>query len=288
MIRRATRWGTALAVLIGGVGCEPTTRPSEASSPQSVPPALVASSATSSATTPPFAGAPSAPSPSNAPVSTASSERPPTVRFASLPVTLANSPCGIAMVVIVNGTANGSGQKLAPRDVFLVHGPAGETVGGPGEAIVVESLPDAPCTVAGERPKSPQIVRTGRTPRPTWAKGAMSAWLDVDATRSPGLYLGRLEGTSAVPEHVHERSWELLAAVEGAGTFTLDGAPARLGPRQVVVVPAGTRHAWTPDPGSKLVAVQLYWPPGPEQRFVELANAEAPPPPPAAHSATPP
>ena len=28
-----------------------------------------------------------------------------------------------------------------------------------------------------------------------------------------------------------------------------------------------TPHSWTPDPGSKLVAVQMYWPPGPEQRF---------------------
>jgi mannose-6-phosphate isomerase-like protein (cupin superfamily) len=179
------------------------------------------------------------------------------------------------MVVIVKGTANGAGQKLAPRDIFLVHGPKGESVGGPGEAIVVESPPDAPCTSSGAPLESPQIVRTGRTQRLTWAKGAMSAWLDVDATRSPGLYVGRLEGTSAVAEHAHEGSWELLAAIDGAGTFTLDGVPARLGPRQIVVVPAGTRHAWTPDPGSKLVAVQLYWPPGPEQRFVELANAEA-------------
>ena len=165
--------------------------------------------------------------------------RPPTVRFASLPVTLARSPCGVAMVVIVKGTANGAGQKLAPQDIFLVHGPKGETVGGPGEAIVVESPPDASCTSAGGRPESPQVVRAGQTKPLAWAKGAMRAWLDVDTTRSPGLYLGRLEGTSAVPDHAHERSWELLAAIDGAGTFTLDGVPSRLGPRQVVVVPAG-------------------------------------------------
>jgi hypothetical protein len=40
----------------------------------------------------------------------------------------------------------------------------------------------------------------------------------------------------------------------------------------VVVIPAGTKHAWRPDPGSRLVGVQLYWPPGPEERFRALAD----------------
>ena len=78
-----------------------------------------------------------------------------------------------------------------------------------------------------------------------------------------------------MPEHVHAGEWELLAAVEGAGTFTIDGVSARLGPKQVVAVPPGARHAWQPDPGTKLVAVQMYSPPGPEQRFVALAAAAA-------------
>jgi hypothetical protein len=39
------------------------------------------------------------------------------------------------------------------------------------------------------------------------------------------------------------------------------------------MVPPDTKHAWKPDPGSKLVAIQMYDPPGPEQRFVALANA---------------
>jgi hypothetical protein len=43
----------------------------------------------------------------------------------------------------------------------------------------------------------------------------------------------------------------------------------------VVGVPPGVRHFWTPAPGSKLVAFQLYSPPGPEQRFKKLAAGEA-------------
>jgi hypothetical protein len=31
------------------------------------------------------------------------------------------------------------------------------------------------------------------------------------------------------------------------------------------------KHSWTPDPKSELVAIQLYAPPGPEQRFRALA-----------------
>ena len=54
--------------------------------------------------------------------------------------------------------------------------------------------------------------------------------------QSPELYLGHLEGTAPVAEHSH--------------------------------------HAWRPKAGSKLVAVQMYSPPGPEQRFVALAAAD--------------
>ena len=40
-------------------------------------------------------------------------------------------------------------------------------------------------------------------------------------------------------------------------------------------VPPATKHAWKPDEGSTLVAIQLYTPPGPEQRFKALAAAAA-------------
>ena len=103
----------------------------------------------------------------------------------------------------------------------------------------------------------------------------MRAYLNVGAKLSPNVYLGRLEGTAAVAEHEHTTSSETLIAIEGSGTFTVDGKDSRLGPRQIVHVPKGTKHAWKPDPGTKLVAIQLYEPPGPEQRFVGLAAASS-------------
>jgi hypothetical protein len=40
------------------------------------------------------------------------------------------------------------------------------------------------------------------------------------------------------------------------------------------VHPKKVKHSYRFDPGSKLVAIQMYDPPGPEQRFVGLAAAE--------------
>jgi mannose-6-phosphate isomerase-like protein (cupin superfamily) len=107
----------------------------------------------------------------------------------------------------------------------------------------------------------------------------MHAYLDVNGNVSPQLYVGRLSGTAAVKEHVHESSWEVLGDVKGTGTLTIDGAPTKVNPGDVVFIPPNTKHAWTPDAGQELQAVQLYYPPGPEQRFKALAakdDAKAP------------
>jgi quercetin dioxygenase-like cupin family protein len=117
------------------------------------------------------------------------------------------------------------------------------------------------------------LFRGRDVPELRWAAGAMRAQLLVPAKDSPEVYLGRLEGTAPVAEHDHPTSAETLIAVEAAGVVTVDGKDVRVGPRQIVRIPAGTKHAWKPDPGSKLVAFQLYDPPGPEQRFIALAAA---------------
>jgi mannose-6-phosphate isomerase-like protein (cupin superfamily) len=86
--------------------------------------------------------------------------------------------------------------------------------------------------------------------------------------------MGRIEGTAAVPEHDHGRSWEVLCAVEASGTLTIDGAPRRIAPKTCTKVLPGAKHSWKPDDGTKLVAVQFYTPPGPEQRFKAMAAAD--------------
>ena len=139
------------------------------------------------------------------------------------------------------------------------------------------AIPD--CAVLSRPAVAKVVVRGAAAPKLEWAGGTMSARLDVTAgpkapSLAPELYLGRLEGTASVAEHDHPTSWEILAAVEANGTFVLDGTEGRLASRQIVMVPPGAKHAWRPEPGSKLVAIQMYSPPGPELRFGALAAAD--------------
>lgn len=200
-------------------------------------------------------------------------EPPVKASFADAPAKIEAGVCETTMVAVVKGKLTAAGETLSPGDVLVLkHAESGEVKGS--GLFVLARAPIAPCAVLDRPAQDKTVVRGSAAPKLEWAKGAMNAHLDVGAKVSPQLYLGRLEGTLAVPEHTHPGSWEILAAVEAAGTFTLEGKAERLGPRQVVAVPAGAKHSWKPDPGSKLVAVQMYSPPGPEQRFVALAAAD--------------
>lgn len=201
-------------------------------------------------------------------------------RFVDLPTEIPDAPCHQVLLAVVSGEGTFGGEKLGAGDTVVVMNPAATRVEGAGLAVLVDHpAPPERCVVKTLPATEKKILRGASAPPLTWGKGAMTARLDVTSDLSPHLYLGRLEGTAPVKEHDHPTSWEILCAVEAAGTFTLDGVEKRLGPRQIVAVPAGKKHAWQPDPGSKLVGIQLYVPPGPEQRFKALAAAETAPPP---------
>jgi mannose-6-phosphate isomerase-like protein (cupin superfamily) len=159
--------------------------------------------------------------------------------------------------------------ELAPGDVLVVRGVPEhhQKLSGEGLALVVTAQ-DPGCNT-GTR-----VVRAAQAPELTFARGAMHAHLDIDDRDVASFYLGRLSGTAGVPEHSHDQSWEVLCAVEASGTFTLRGEASRLGPLTCVSVEPGAKHSWKPDPGSSLVGVQMYFPPGPEQRFKKLAADE--------------
>lgn len=182
--------------------------------------------------------------------------------------------CGRAAVVAAAGEATAGGVALAAGDILFVTHPQALTVEVQATSTVVLAVQTFACDVLARPAEARRLVRASEARELRWAGGAMSAHLDVGKELSPDLYLGRLAGSAAVAEHVHEGSNETLVALEAAGTFTIDGKEHRLGPKQIVFVPRGTKHSWKPDAGSKLVAVQLYDPPGPEQRFVALARAE--------------
>jgi mannose-6-phosphate isomerase-like protein (cupin superfamily) len=185
------------------------------------------------------------------------------------------SSCMEVAVAVVSGSATALGEPMKAGDVLVAHYADPFEVKGTGMVVTaVARDTNEACSPQKKLTVVKQVVRASSTPEITWAKGAMKARLQVGEKQKSRFYLGRLEVTSPIGEHVHEGTWEILAAIDAAGTFVRDGQQSRVGPRQVVVVPPDTKHEWRPDPGSKLVAVQMYSPPGPEQRFLALAAAD--------------
>jgi len=196
------------------------------------------------------------------------------VEIEPAPQRLSIGACQQLLVDMVKGAATANGEELAEGDVVAVGGVPELSVQGAGVAVIASSRV-ASCDAGGLSPRK-SVVRAGRAPELSFMGGAMHARLDVDdRSVAPSLYLGRLWGTAAVPEHDHATSWEILCAVDASGTFTLAGQERHLGPHTCASVPPGAKHAWRPDAGSRLVAIQLYSPPGPEQRFKKLAADEA-------------
>ena len=68
-----------------------------------------------------------------------------------------------------------------------------------------------------------------------------------------------------IAEHVHAHETELLYILEGSGTLTVAGTDIAITPTSVVQIPPNTPHAFVATTTVK--ALQVYTPPGPEQRF---------------------
>jgi quercetin dioxygenase-like cupin family protein len=180
--------------------------------------------------------------------------------------------CDTVVLAVARGGVTIFDERLGPGDVLIASGT--EEVNPKGDGLAALAVvPFEPCVPKSAPAFIKRVVRASEAHELTWAGGAMHAHLDVEKDKLPELYVGRLEGTAPVAEHAHDKSWEFLFVLEAKGTLTLDGKPQRVESRSVVQIPPGAKHAWTPDPGSKLVAIQMYSPPGPEQRFKALADA---------------
>ncbi|MFT3714346.1 MAG: cupin domain-containing protein [Archangium sp.] len=79
-----------------------------------------------------------------------------------------------------------------------------------------------------------------------------------------------LKPGAKVPEHTHDAS-ETLVVLEGTSTVTLRGTTYVLVAGDTLYIPKGEKHsAQVPvDAKAPFVAVQIYSPAGPEQRFTK-------------------
>lgn len=113
----------------------------------------------------------------------------------------------------------------------------------------------------------PAVVPAATAPTYSVANGAGSVSLLLNASTGSPLAVDRLvlNKGAAVPPHRHEGSAEILVIVSGSVDMIINGAPVHAGAGDAVQIPAGVEHSATAV--EALDAVQIYTPPGPEQRF---------------------
>jgi len=160
--------------------------------------------------------------------------------------------------------------KEPTRAIFvLVANTPGSTLGQAG------ALPGQKIAWA-QRPAPVTSVEIDRQPDLAWGGGAYHARLGFeDGSASLGSLMA--SKSAAVPQNVHEHEWEVLAILSGDGTLVRtvggreDDTPVAAG--TFASIAPGVPHAYRPGGTSPLVAVQLFLPPGPEQRFKKLASS---------------
>jgi mannose-6-phosphate isomerase-like protein (cupin superfamily) len=126
-----------------------------------------------------------------------------------------------------------------------------------------------------KRPAPVTSVELDKQPDLAWGGGAYHARLGFE---DGSASLGSLMASKSAPvrQNVHEHEWEILAILSGDGTLVRtvggreDATPIAAG--TFASIAPGVLHAYRPAGTSPLVAVQLFLPPGPEQRFKRLAS----------------
>lgn len=137
---------------------------------------------------------------------------------------------------------------------------------------------DVPAQKVGwtKRPAPITSVELDKQPDLAWGGGAYHARIGFeDGSASLGSLMA--SKSAAVPQNVHDHEWEILAILSGDGTLarTVGGREddTPIAPGTFASIAPGVPHAYRPAGTSPLVAVQLFSPPGPEQRFKKLASS---------------
>ena len=123
-------------------------------------------------------------------------------------------------------------------------------------------------------------ARAGALPTPTAKRGKgfpkmldgkkygpATIFLEPSVVKGTPLAASVLElaAGAKVAEHVHANETEMLYVLEGSGTMTIAGTEVAITPTSVIQIPKNTKHAFAATTAVR--ALQIYTPPGPEQRF---------------------
>lgn len=135
----------------------------------------------------------------------------------------------------------------------------------PGGALGVARAGALPELLASELPKKlPAVtVRAAATAKRYPRTGGASTLLVEQGAASVGVL--EADAGAAMPAHVHAKETEVLYVLAGGGTMTVGGVAIAVDANAVIQIPAGVEHAFTASAATR--ALQIYTPPGPEQRF---------------------
>ena len=198
---------------------------------------------------------------------------------------------GVALagsIMLAADEARGRGTELLPWHAFVAPG-GGITLraqGGPARIALIVVTAGEPLAAKAAiakpsawtaRPGSVASIDLSSAPDLAWGKGAYHARIGFAADASPRASLGvlRMSADGTVPPHVHDKEWEHMAILQGEGDFIQGEGEAErtlhVSDGVTFSVPPATRHEWRPSRSRALVGIQVYTPPGPEQRFKKLA-----------------
>src|SRR5205823_4169025 len=125
-----------------------------------------------------------------------------------------------------------------------------------------------------KRPAEVKSIEIEKQPDLSWGDGAYHVRLGFEEG-SASLETLLCSKNAPVKEHAHDKEWEILAVLSGDGTLVKkpggkeEDVPVK--PGTFASIAPGILHAYKPAGTAPLVAIQLYAPPGPEQRFKKLA-----------------
>lgn len=137
--------------------------------------------------------------------------------------------------------------------------------GGVETAARGGTLPDE--AAAGARLKAPELHPKAKAKRYPRTGGATTILVE-GAPHVASVGLIEMDAGAQVPTHAHDQETELLYVLGGSGTMTVDGVDMPIGPSTVVQIPPATPHSFVA--AEAVTAIQIYAPPGPEQRFKKM------------------
>lgn len=125
-----------------------------------------------------------------------------------------------------------------------------------------------------KRPAEVKTVELDKQPDLSWGDGAYHARLGFE-DGSASLESLMCSKNAPVKEHAHDKEWEILAVFTGDGTLVRKPGgkeeDVKIASGTFAWNPPGVLHSYKPAGTAPLLALQLYLPPGPEQRFKKLA-----------------